>query len=154
MEKIVGNFFGANLSNCCTFHQQIITSVQMTVSTLESLIFLFIFLFLYKNRVWYSDSCIKFLIFYMTIICVFKLPPSFVESKHFCWWNSIKTHYDNLFKGNKPNTRFRCFLNSIEFSARDTLLWRYFIGMIITLFSLTNSCFILIKNFLILSNSN
>lgn len=48
VEKIVGNFFGTNLSNCCTFHQEIITSVQMTVSTLESLIFLFIFLFYTK----------------------------------------------------------------------------------------------------------
>lgn len=102
------------------------------------------FLFLCKHHICYSDSCIKFLIFDMTIICVFKLSPSFVSSKHFYGCNSTKTHYNKLLKGNKPSTSLRWFLNSTEFSVRGTLLWRYFIGMIITLVSLANSCFILI----------
>lgn len=64
----------------------------------------------------YCDSCFKFLIFYIIITYAFKLSPSFIVSKGFDNCNSIWTHYNKLFKGNKPNTRFRCFLNSAEFS--------------------------------------
>lgn len=70
-------------------------------------LFSYFFPFLWKRHTWYPDSCIKFLIFYMTIIFVSKSSPSFVVSKHFYWCNSIKTHYNKLFQGNKPNTKLR-----------------------------------------------
>lgn len=47
----------------------------------------------------------------------FKLSPSFIVSKCFYRRNSVRIQYNKLFKGNKPNTRFRFFLNSAEFSA-------------------------------------
>lgn len=64
----------------------------------------------------YCDSCFKFIIFYIIVICAFKLSPSFIVSKYFDICNSVRTHYNKLFKGNKPNTWFRCFLNLAEFS--------------------------------------